>query len=72
VCSPWEDFCVIVHGAAREIDKSEPFGLALRAYNREVHGESRDSWGTWATAPYVVIEPRRMFAALIKREILDA
>lgn len=66
-----EDFCVVVHGVAREIDKSEPSSLALRECNRAVYGAGWDSWGSWETAPYAVIEPRRMFAALVKREILD-
>jgi nitroimidazol reductase NimA-like FMN-containing flavoprotein (pyridoxamine 5'-phosphate oxidase superfamily) len=66
-----EDFCVIVHGNAREIDPREAWSLALRDYNREVYGESWDTWGTWGKAPYAAIEPRRMFAALMKREILE-
>jgi nitroimidazol reductase NimA-like FMN-containing flavoprotein (pyridoxamine 5'-phosphate oxidase superfamily) len=67
-----EDFCVIVHGRAREIDPREPWSLALREYNREVYGESWDTCGYWGRAPYAAIEPRRMFAALMNRAILGA
>jgi uncharacterized pyridoxamine 5'-phosphate oxidase family protein len=67
-----EDFCVIVHGEAREIDKREPASLAFRDYNREVYDETWDSWGYWPSMPYAVIEPRRMFAALMNRALLDA
>jgi uncharacterized pyridoxamine 5'-phosphate oxidase family protein len=67
-----EDFCVIVHGAAREIDKRGALSLDFRDYNREVYGASWDSWGYWPAMPYAVIEPRRMLAALMKRAILEA
>jgi nitroimidazol reductase NimA-like FMN-containing flavoprotein (pyridoxamine 5'-phosphate oxidase superfamily) len=65
-----EEFCVIVHGTAREIDQSSAWGLALRDYNREVYGPTWDSWGFWGKAPYTAIEPRRMYAALFNRALL--
>ncbi|MBM4381909.1 MAG: pyridoxamine 5'-phosphate oxidase family protein [Deltaproteobacteria bacterium] len=67
-----EELCVIVHGAAREIDQRSAWGLALRDYNREVYGEAWDSWGYWGKAPYTAIEPSRMYAALFNRALLGA
>jgi nitroimidazol reductase NimA-like FMN-containing flavoprotein (pyridoxamine 5'-phosphate oxidase superfamily) len=67
-----EEFCVIVHGVAREIDQTSAWGLALRDYNREVYGAGWDSWGYWGKAPYTAIEPVRMYAALFNRALLGA
>jgi nitroimidazol reductase NimA-like FMN-containing flavoprotein (pyridoxamine 5'-phosphate oxidase superfamily) len=65
-----EELCVIVHGAAREIDKAEAQSEAFRDYNREVYGPQWDSWGYWPSMPYAVIEPRRMYAADMRRGVV--
>jgi nitroimidazol reductase NimA-like FMN-containing flavoprotein (pyridoxamine 5'-phosphate oxidase superfamily) len=67
-----EDLCVIVHGTAREIDKSDSQSEAFREYNREVYGPEWDSWGYWPSMPYAVIEPHRMYAAAMRPEVLKA
>ena len=66
-----EDLCVIVHGTAREIDKSTSESEAFRDYNREVYGATWDSWGYWPTMPYAVIEPRRLYATATRPEALE-
>ena len=66
-----EDLCVIVHGRAVEINKSDPQYASFREYNREVYGPKWDSWGHWESAPYAWIEPRRMYAAAMKPSLLS-
>ena len=66
-----EDLCVIVHGVAHEIDKSEPRSEAFRDFNREVYGAVWDSWGYWPSMPYAVIEPARMYAAAMRPDVLE-
>jgi general stress protein 26 len=54
-----EQFVVTVHGTARVVGGRERSGLD--DYAVEVYGDAWREWG--APAPYVVIEPERMFAA---------
>jgi uncharacterized pyridoxamine 5'-phosphate oxidase family protein len=67
-----EDLCVIVHGSACEIDKSEALSQAFREYNREVYGPEWDSWGYWPSMPYAFIKPRRMYASAMRTDDLGA
>ena len=57
-----EQFAVIVHGHARELDTGLPENAGFRDYLREVYGTGWDDWGN--TAPYAVIEADRMFTRL--------
>jgi uncharacterized pyridoxamine 5'-phosphate oxidase family protein len=57
-----EELAVVVHGTTRGIDVRDPKNEGYLAYLREIY----PSWDAWwppeRTPPYVVIEPRRMFA----------
>lgn len=62
-----EDYCVIVHGVAREIDLDAPENAEFLAYFKEIYGAS---WTYWHEEHYKDregtefngwIEPRRMF-----------
>jgi uncharacterized pyridoxamine 5'-phosphate oxidase family protein len=55
-----EEFAVIVHGRAREIDTSASEHRGFRDYLLEAYGEGWSDWG--AGAAYAVIEPERMFS----------
>jgi nitroimidazol reductase NimA-like FMN-containing flavoprotein (pyridoxamine 5'-phosphate oxidase superfamily) len=72
-----EDLCVVVHGLAREVDESEARQLGYLGYVREVYGAVWDYWdelyrkrelGSGFTA---WIEPRRMYAALMRPEAIN-
>jgi uncharacterized pyridoxamine 5'-phosphate oxidase family protein len=54
-----EQFAVIVHGKAVEVDVSSPQQQRLRDYLHEVYGAEWDEWGL--NAPHARIEPERMF-----------
>ena len=53
-----EDFAIVVHGAARTIDTSDPANADFVAYCREVYPHW-DSFGPGE--PYASIEPSKMF-----------
>ena len=61
-----EEFSVVVHGKAHEVDTSTGDHETLRGYCREVYGETFDSWGKWGTQPFAWIEADRMFAIRIQ------
>ncbi len=75
VYSIGEDLCVIAHGTAREVRPSDPEHAEYEKYGREVYGPAWDYWadhysdrqGSGLTA---CIEPRRMYAALMRPEVL--
>jgi hypothetical protein len=54
-----EQFAVIVHGTAQEIDMGAAESAPFREYCVEVYGEEWNEWG--AGAPYARIEPATMF-----------
>ncbi len=57
-----EEFAVVLHGAAVEVDMTAPEQDPFKDYCREVYGAREDSWDGWAKgAPYARIEPERMF-----------
>lgn len=57
-----EEFAVIVHGRARELDVSDPEHRGLKDYLFEVYG---NAWAGWAAGvPYAVIEADRMYTRL--------
>jgi uncharacterized pyridoxamine 5'-phosphate oxidase family protein len=54
-----EEFAVVVHGRAVEIDPSAPDHAGFKAYLLETYG---DDWYQWAAvAPYAVIEANRRY-----------
>ncbi len=55
-----EQFAVVVHGRAEEVEVGAPQHEGFRELCREVYGPGWDKWG--ATAPYAVIHADRMFA----------
>lgn len=54
-----EDFALVVHGTAREIDLRADEHEGLRDYIGEVYGRDRIEW--FSDHPYAWIEPKRMF-----------
>ena len=54
-----EEFAVVVHGTAHEIDKEAEEVRPFRDHLREVYGGEWDPWGAGAT--YARIEPSHMF-----------
>lgn len=54
-----EQFAVIVHGRAHEVDVSEPAAADFRAYCLEVYGDSWLEWG--APAAYARLDADRMY-----------
>jgi nitroimidazol reductase NimA-like FMN-containing flavoprotein (pyridoxamine 5'-phosphate oxidase superfamily) len=64
-----EGLCVIVHGTAREIDRSDPAGHGYRDHAIEVYGA--DAAGDWESSPGLAawIEPRRLYATFGHPEV---
>jgi len=61
-----EEFAVIAHGRARELDLSSPGNEGFRRYLIETYG---GSWEDWAgAAPYAVIEAERLYTRLWMQE----
>lgn len=58
---PGEHLAVIVHGTAKEVDKSSELGKAFRSYIVEVYGQEMTEW-EGSDVAYWEIEPRKMFA----------
>lgn len=56
-----EELAVVVHGTARELDKSSESGLGFRDYVVEVYGQEMTDW-EGNEVVYWEIEPRKMFA----------
>ena len=56
-----EELAVVVHGIAKEVDRSSERGLGLRDYIGEIYGQEMDDW-LGNEVLYWEIEPRRMFA----------
>ncbi len=54
-----EEFAVIVHGTAHEVDRDAAEAQPLKDYIREVYGGTGDPWSRGAT--YARIEPTHMF-----------
>ncbi len=56
-----EELAVVVHGTAKEVDKSSELGKALGDFIVEVYGEEMTEW-EGAGVVYWEVVPRRMFA----------
>ncbi|MFP5318489.1 MAG: pyridoxamine 5'-phosphate oxidase family protein [Acidimicrobiia bacterium] len=61
-----EEFAVIAHGRARELDLGNPENDGFRRYLVEVYGGSWEDWG--GAAPYAVIEAERLYTRLWVQE----
>ena len=60
-----EEFAVIAHGRARELDLDSPEQAGFRDYLIEVYGKG---WNVWAgVAPYAVIEADRLYTRLWRK-----
>lgn len=60
-----EEFAVVVHGTAQEVDLGAPEHRGFRDYLGEVYGSDWEDWGS--EAPYARIEPARMFTFRFQR-----
>jgi uncharacterized pyridoxamine 5'-phosphate oxidase family protein len=54
-----EEFAVVVHGTAVEVDLRAPENEGFLAYLKETYGGDWEDWG--GESPYARIEPWRMF-----------
>ena len=57
-----EELAVVVHGVARELDKTTERALGFRDYAASIYGEETVDFHWKGDAVYWEIEPRRMFA----------
>jgi hypothetical protein len=65
-----EKLTVLVHGAAVEVDCSDPAESPLRDCFAEVYGFGYDDWGSWGKEPFWHVEPRLMVASAFAPELL--
>ncbi len=58
-----ESLSVLVHGIAHEVDTSKGGYDDVRDYCLEIYGPTYADWGYFGKAPFVWIEPVKMFAS---------
>lgn len=66
-----QDYSILIHGEANEVDTSSGKFEHLHDYFIEVYGDKYDDMGYWGSAPFAWIEPRKMFATVFNQEILN-
>jgi uncharacterized pyridoxamine 5'-phosphate oxidase family protein len=60
-----EEFAVVVHGSAHEVDLEAPENRPFRDHLAEVYGTDWETWGS--ESPYARIDPARMFTFRFQR-----
>jgi hypothetical protein len=58
-----QSLSVLIHGIAHEVDTSRSGYDHVRDYCLEVYGPTYADWGYFGKAPFVWIEPTKMFAS---------
>ena len=58
-----EELSILVHGFAHEVDTAKGGFEFVRDYCLEIYGPSYTDWGFFGKAPFVWIEPKKLFAS---------